>query len=366
MKKLTLGLVGVGRIGKMHATNLLDVRQQVADRGIELDIVLADAVPAAAEQVAEELGLRSADSVDSLIAGGVDGLMIATSTATHPELIRKGLAADLPMFCEKPVSSSVPDALPILREIEEARGTVQIGHQRRFDAGYNEAKRRLQGGELGWLHSLTAMSGDAFPPPVSYCATSGGLFRDVSVHDFDIIRWLTGREVTDVFARGSNNGDPGIGDVGDVDTSVAMLTLDDGTLATATATRYNGAGHDIRLDVTGSKDSAIVGLDDKSAFSSAEAGVEFPTGEPHPTFAERFLDAYKAEFVAFIELVLGERENPCTPFDAVAAAVVSDAAQLSLVTGQPVRVPSLRAILDGEDEPLEVVELKPREQKGTV
>ncbi|MGP5930598.1 Gfo/Idh/MocA family protein [Corynebacterium glyciniphilum] len=361
MKKLTLGLVGVGRIGKMHATNLLDVRRQVAERDIELDIVLADAFPDAARQAADELGLRAADSVDSMIAEGIDGLMIATSTATHPDLIRKGLAAGLPMFCEKPVSSSVPDALPILREIEEAQGIVQIGHQRRFDAGYKEAKRRLQDGELGWLHCLKAVSGDAFPPPVSYCATSGGLFRDVAVHDFDIIRWLTGQEVTEVFARGSNNGDPEIGNVGDIDTSVAVLTLADGTLATAAATRYNGAGHDIRLDVMGSKASAIVGLDDKSALKSAEADVVFPSQEAHPTFAERFLDAYKSEFVAFIELILGERENPCTPFDAVSAAAVSDAAQLSLVTGQPVKVPSLRAILDGQEEPLEVVELQPKD-----
>lgn len=361
MTNLTLGLVGVGRIGKMHATNLLDVRRQVADRGIDLDIVLADAFPDAARQVAEELGVRAAESVDAMIADGIDGLMIATSTATHPDLIRKGLAAGLPMFCEKPVSSSVPDALPILREIEDANGVVQIGHQRRFDAGYKEAKRRLQEGELGWLHCLKAVSGDAFPPPVSYCATSGGLFRDVSVHDFDIIRWLSGQEITEVFARGSNNGDPEIGNVGDVDTSVAMLTLADGTLATAAATRYNGAGHDIRLDVMGSKDSAIVGLDEKSALTSAEEGVAFPTDEPHPTFAERFLEAYKSEFVAFIELVLGERENPCTPYDAVAAAVVSDAAQLSLATGQPVQVPSLRAILDGDVEPLEVVALQPKE-----
>lgn len=267
MKKLTLGLVGVGRIGKMHATNLLAVRDTVADRGIELDIVLSDAVADAAHAVAGELGVRAADSVDAMIAGGIDGLMIATSTATHPDLIRKGLAAGLPMFCEKPVSSSVPDALPILREIEEANGTVQIGHQRRFDAGYNEAKRRLQSGELGWIHGLTAISGDAFPPPVSYCATSGGLFRDVSVHDFDIIRWLTGQDVVEVYARGSNNGDPEIGNVGDVDTSVAVLTLADGTLATVHGTRYNGAGHDIRLDVMGSAASAIVGLDQKSALS---------------------------------------------------------------------------------------------------
>lgn len=358
--KMTLGLVGVGRIGRMHATNLLKVRDRVADRGITLDVVLADAVPEAAASVAADLGVRAAASLDAMIAEGIDGLLIATNTATHPEVVRAGLAAGLPMFCEKPVSSDVPDALPLLREIEDAAGVVQVGHQRRFDVGYREAKRRLDAGELGWLHGLTAVSGDAFPPPVSYCATSGGLFRDVSVHDFDIIRWITGQEIVEVVARGSNNGDPAIGDVGDVDSAAALLTLSDGTLATVRATRYNGAGHDIRLDVLGSADTAVAGLDEKSALTSAEPGVDFPTGEPHPTFAERFHDAYVDELVAFVDVVLGEQDSPCTPFDAVAAAMVADAAQLSLSTGQPVAVPSLRDILDGTVAPLEVVGLKAR------
>lgn len=359
MKKLVIGLVGVGRIGRMHAGNLIYVSEKVAERGIDLDIVLADAFAGAAQKAADDLGVRHAETVDAMIADGLDGMIIATGTATHPELIRKGLAAGVPVFCEKPVSSSVPEALPLLREIEETGGVVQIGHQRRFDAGYLEAKRRFDAGELGWLHSLAAMSADAFPPPVSFCATSGGIFRDVSVHDFDIIPWLAGREIVEIYARGSNNGDPEIGAVGDSDTAVAMITLSDGTLATVTASRYNGGGHDIRLDVMGSKDAVIVGLDEKSAFSSAEEGVEFPTGEPHATFAERFADAYKAELLAFIELILGERENPCTPYDAVSAAIASDAAQLSMDIGQPVKVPSLRQIIDGEVEQLEVVELKP-------
>jgi myo-inositol 2-dehydrogenase / D-chiro-inositol 1-dehydrogenase len=359
MKTLTLGLVGVGRIGQMHARNLLTVRDQVAARGVQLDIVLADAVPETARRVGDRLGLRTAESVDTLIGGGIDGLLIATNTATHPDLIRAGLAAGLPVFCEKPVSSDVVGALPLLREIEAASGVVQIGHQRRFDVGYQEAKRRFDAGDLGWLHSLRAVSGDAFPPTVEYLATSGGIFRDMAVHDFDVIRWLAGQEIVEVFARGTNNGDPEIGAVGDVDTAQALLTLADGTVATATATRYNGAGHDVRLDVQGSKDTVVVGLDERSALRSAEPGVGYPAGSAHETFAERFADAYVAELVAFVELVLGERENPCTPFDAVAASLVADAAQLSLTRGEPVPVPALRDVLDGTAEPVPAVDLVP-------
>ncbi|MCE3245874.1 MAG: putative dehydrogenase, partial [Arthrobacter sp.] len=133
-------------------------------------------------------------------------------------------------------------------------------------------------------------------------------------------------------------GDPAIGQVGDVDTALAVVTFDDGTLGSVVASRYNGAGHDVRLEIQGSAGSLMVGLDEKTALASAEAGVAFPPGEPHRTFAERFDQAYRSEMAAFVELVLGQRDNPCTPEDAVAASRVADAAQESLETGVPVRV----------------------------
>jgi myo-inositol 2-dehydrogenase/D-chiro-inositol 1-dehydrogenase len=226
----------------------------------------------------------------------------------------------------------------VLDYIRGRQGVVQIGHQRRFDAGYLEARRAYQAGELGWIHSLRAVTCDMTPPPVEFLASSGGLFRDCSVHDFDILRWLTGREIVEVYAKGSNNGDPAIGAAGDVDTALALVTFDDGTVGTVSATRYNGAGHDVRLEIQGSRSSLMVGLDDKAALASAEAGITFPAGKPHLTFAERFEAAYRSEMAAFVELILGRRENPCTPEDAVAASRVADAAQESLATGVPVRV----------------------------
>jgi myo-inositol 2-dehydrogenase/D-chiro-inositol 1-dehydrogenase len=288
--------------------------------------------------VAAGLGAEFLPSVEALIASGVDGLVIATGTGTHPELIRAGVDAGIPVFCEKPVAMNVADSVPVLEHIRANDGVVQIGHQRRFDAGYLEAKRAYQAGELGWIHSLRAVTCDMTPPPVEFLATSGGLFRDCSVHDFDILRWLTGREIVEVYAKGSNNGNPAIGQVGDVDTASALITFDDGTVGTVSATRYNGAGHDVRLEIQGSKRSLMVGLDDRTALESAEAGIAFPAGKPHKTFAERFDQAYRSEMAAFVELVLGQRENPCTPEDAVAASRVADAAQESLMSGVPVKV----------------------------
>lgn len=338
MKHLTLGLAGVGRIGSMHANNIMGLRPVLEERGVHLRLLITDVAADYARSVAGNLGAEAVPSADVMLDGGIDGLVVATGTATHPELIRAGVDAGVPVFCEKPVAGNVADSLPVLDYVRANGGVVQIGHQRRFDAGYLEARRRYQAGELGWIHSLRAVTGDMFPPPVEFLATSGGLFRDCSVHDFDILRWLTGREIVEVYARGSNNGDPAIGQVGDVDTALAVVTLDDGTVGTVSATRYNGAGHDVRLEIQGSKASVMVGLDDRTALRSTEPDPGFPRGEPHRTFAERFEAAYRAEMLAFIELTQGQRGNPCTPEDAVAASKVADAAQLSLETGVPVKV----------------------------
>ncbi len=338
MSDVILGLVGVGRIGVMHANNIVALKETLGGRGVNIRLLLTDVAAGHARSVAAGLGAEFLPSVAELLESGVDGLVIATGTATHPELIRAGVDAGIPVFCEKPVALNVTAALPVLDYIRENNGVVQIGHQRRFDSGYVEAKRAYQTGELGWIHSLRAVTCDMTPPPVEFLATSGGLFRDCSVHDFDILRWLTGREIVEVYAKGSNNGDPAIGGVGDVDTALALITFDDGTVGTVSASRYNGAGHDVRLEIQGSSGSIMVGLDEKTALSSAESGVTFPDGDPHQSFAERFDQAYHSEMVAFVELVMGERENPCTPEDAVAASRVADAAQESLATGLPVKV----------------------------
>lgn len=338
MKDLTLGLVGVGRIGAMHADNISALNGVLNAEDINVRLRLTDVAEEHARAVAARVGAEFLPSVEALLASGLDGLVIATGTGTHPGLIKAGVDAGIPVFCEKPVALDVADALPVLEYVRERQGVVQIGHQRRFDPGYLEARRAYQAGELGWIHSLRAVTCDMAPPPVEFLAGSGGLFRDCSVHDFDILRWLTGREIVEVYAKGSNNGDPAIGAVGDVDTALALVTFDDGTVGTVSATRYNGAGHDVRLEIQGSRGSLLVGLDDRTALASAEAGVAFPAGQPHQTFAERFDAAYRAEMAAFVELILGLRDNPCTPEDAAAASRVADAAQESLRSGSPVRV----------------------------
>jgi myo-inositol 2-dehydrogenase/D-chiro-inositol 1-dehydrogenase len=319
---MRIGLVGVGRIGAFHAATLkgLPAVEQV---------VVADADASRAELVAKELGLEYAADVDALLRQGLDGLVIAAATSAHADLIAKGLEAGLPTFCEKPVAQDLADTQRVVAQVEAGDVPVHIGFQRRFDVGYRAAAQKVAAGELGWIHHIRTNTNDAYPPPQEYIPTSGGFFRDCTVHDFDIIRFVTGREVLSVFATGANRGEAFFGQYGDVDAAAALLTLDDGTFVSVSGTRYNAAGHDVRMEVLGSLGSIAVGLDDHTALVSVEPGVAFPAGKPHGTFMDRFRPAYVAELTAFTEVVAGTREVPCTVRDALQAFRIAEACELS-------------------------------------
>ncbi|MCW2521124.1 MAG: dehydrogenase, partial [Mycobacterium sp.] len=255
---MKFGLIGTGRIGRFHAETLLDLHQVDG-------LVVADVDPDRAQDLAATSPrIAAAAGVDELLAAGIDGVVITAATSAHAALIHRALDAKVAVFCEKPVALDVAETLSVVEHATTASVPVQIGFQRRFDAGYRAAKTALQSGELGWLHSLRAVTADQTPPPAEYIPTSGGLFRDCSIHDFDILLWLTGRRVVEVHAWGSNKGADFFRAGDDVDTVAAVLRFDDDTLATVSATRYNGAGHDVRLEVCGSKGARFVGLDDRA------------------------------------------------------------------------------------------------------
>ncbi len=183
---------------------------------------------------------------------------------------------------------------------------------------------------------------DPAPPPPAYIAGSGGIFRDCAVHDFDAVRWVTGREVVEVYATGSNRGEQFFRDAGDVDTAAAVLTLDDGTLALVSCSRYNPRGYDVRLELHGAADSVAAGLDDGLPLRSVEPGVAFPAGPPHRFFMDRLAAAFRAELAAFAEVVAGTRPSPCTVDDALAVAWIAEAATASLREHRPVRIEEMR------------------------
>ena len=319
---MRIGLAGVGRIGAFHASTLAGL--DAVD-----EVVVADLDAGLAERVATEQGLRHAPDIDTLLTSGLDAFVITTATTAHAALLRQALAAGIPTFCEKPVAATLDETIALTELSEARRRPVHIGFQRRFDAGYRRARAAVESGELGTIHALRALTHDQEPPHAAYIPTSGGIFRDCSVHDFDIIRFVTGHEVATVYATGENKGADFFGAAGDVDTAAAVLTLDDGTLVTATATRYSGGGHDVRLEVMGSDGSIAVGLDDSLALRSAEDGATFPAGPPHRSFMQRFLGAYRAELTAFCDVAAGRTPSPCTVRDALQAFRTAEACELS-------------------------------------
>jgi myo-inositol 2-dehydrogenase/D-chiro-inositol 1-dehydrogenase len=328
---MRIGLIGLGRIGMFHAETLSALP-------VVSSLVVADAQPGLADEAAARFGAEAVEGPEGLLAAGVDGVVIAAATDAHPDLILAGVDAGIPVFCEKPVARSAAQASEVARRLADVDTPVQIGFQRRFDAGYMAAREAVARGDLGWLHTLRATTLDPSPPPAAYIAASGGIFRDCGVHDFDIIRWVTGHEVVEVYATGSNRGAEFFTEVGDVDTSAAVLTLDDDTLALVSNGRYNARGYDVRLELHGSLDSIAVGMEDRLPLRSIEPGVPAPSSQPHRFFMDRFLPAYRAELEAFTEVVAGKRPPACTVADAVAADWIAEACMESLQQRRPVRV----------------------------
>ncbi len=334
---MRVGLIGIGRIGALHADTLRDLP--------EIDtLVLADADAGLARSTADKLGVTSAGSVAELLASGPDGVVIAAPTSAHESLVRLAADAGVTVFCEKPLAAGVAATRATLAHVEATGIRLQMGFQRRFDAGYREARRALAAGELGRLHLALACTLDPAPPHPSYIPDSGGIFADCSVHDIDAVRWVTGREVIEVRATGANRGADFFAAAGDVDTANAILTLDDGTLVTLAATRYNGAGYDVRLELHGSQRTLVVGLDDRVPLRSAEPGVTWPAGGlSYANFAERFRPAYTAELQAFVNVVAGRSDSPCTGAEALQALYVAEACDRSRRDGRSVQVQEIAA-----------------------
>jgi myo-inositol 2-dehydrogenase / D-chiro-inositol 1-dehydrogenase len=319
---MRIGVIGTGRIGTIHA-NTLSRHREVGS------LILTDADGARAQELAHRLGETAAPGVDEIFKWGVDAVVITTATSAHAELIGRAARSGLPVFCEKPIALDLPGTLHAIAEVETAGTVLQMGFQRRFDAGYKGAREAVRSGRLGRLHTVRALTSDQAPPPVEWLPLSGGLYRDTLIHDFDILRWVTGHEVADVYAAGSDAGGAMFREAGDVDTGAALLTLDDGTIATATATRLNGAGYDVRMELAGELDQIVVGLDDRTPIASTEPTGPPAADKPWTGFLERFGPAYEAELRAFVDVVRGARPNPCDGREALQALRIAEACEVS-------------------------------------
>jgi myo-inositol 2-dehydrogenase/D-chiro-inositol 1-dehydrogenase len=329
---LHIGVIGVGRIGAVH------VRTLQALQGVSR-LTIADADADRAVLVAREVGARAVGTPEALVEAGVDALVIATATPAHAGLVGLAAAAGLPVFCEKPVALEVDVLDDLLAEVDRAGTLVQVGFQRRFDAGYRAAREAVAAGAVGNLLVIRAATHDPAPPAEGYIASSGGVFRDLHIHDFDAVRYVTGEEIIEVYADGAVRETTWFANHGDVDVAVAVLRLAGGALGILSGTRHDPLGYDVRLEVFGTADSVAVGLDARSPIRSLQPGAPQPIrGAGYTNFIQRFASAYRDELSAFVDAVRGGGESPCTLEDARAALLVSLAADRSRAERRPVSV----------------------------
>jgi myo-inositol 2-dehydrogenase/D-chiro-inositol 1-dehydrogenase len=327
---MIVGIAGVGRIGAFHARTLL------ALDGVD-SLVIADLDPQRAERLAAELGVASAASAQALVEAGIDALVIAAPTPAHGALLSLAAAAQLPVFCEKPVALDLPALDAVIATIDSAGILVQVGFQRRFDAGYSAAREAVVSGAVGDVLVLRAATHDPAPPTEAYIASSGGIFRDLHIHDLDAIRFVTGREIVEVYADGEVRHAGWFAQHNDVDVAAAVLRLDDGTLAIVSGTRHDPLGYDVRLEVFGTADSIAVGVDARSPYRSVEPGAPAPA-PGYASFLDRFGAAYRAELESFVALAREGGTSPCSLADARAALAAALAADRSRAERRPVRV----------------------------
>lgn len=325
-----VGVVGVGRIGAFHARTL-------ASSPSLGRLTLVDDDGERAVELARELDADTEETPEALVDRGVDALVIATSTPAHVPLLSLAATAGIAAFCEKPVALDLDVIDRVAEEVDRAGILVQVGFQRRFDAGYLAARDAVASDALGRLLLLRAATHDPVPPAGEYIAASGGIFRDLHIHDFDAIHFVTGQEVAEVYADGAVRETPWFEEYGDVDAAAAVLRLADGTLAVLTGTRHDPLGYDVRLEVFGTRDSIAVGVDPRTPLRSVEPGAPGATNS-YSDFLDRFQGAYRAELEAFLAAVRRGGPSACTLADARAALAVALAAGRSRRERRPVSI----------------------------
>lgn len=328
-RPITVGVIGVGRIGRLHA-------EVVARRvtGAQLGPVYDVHTPFAAE-VADEFGVRRADSVRDVLSSDVDAVAICSSSDTHVELIIAAAEAGKPIFCEKPISLDLTEIDRALDAVRRAGVPFQVGFNRRFDPAHASVAAAVAAGRVGEPHLVRISSRDPEPPTLEYARVSGGLFLDMTIHDFDMARFVTGSEVVEVFARGAVRVDPRLNDIGDVDTALVTLVHANGCITAIDNSRRAVYGFDQRVEVFGSDGVAA------SENPNAHTGIVIrATGAERPPlphfFLERYMASYELEWRAFVDALTAGTPPPVGTQDARAPLVIGLAAWQSLREGQPV------------------------------
>ncbi len=329
---LRIGLIGAGRIGQVHAAT---IAYRVPDARLA---AVTDSVPAAAQALASRFGVAIAADPAAIFADpAIDAVLICTPTPTHAALIAQAAAAGKQIFCEKPVALTLAETDAALAAADRAGVKLQIGFNRRFDANFARIRQALDAGAIGVPHILHIISRDPAPPPLNYIATSGGIFLDMTIHDWDMARFLTSSEIEEVYVQGAVLVDPAIGAAGDIDTHVTLLRFTNGVIGTIDNSRRAVYGYDQRAELFGSAGAIATGNNyaNSAVLSSANA---IQRDLPLNFFMDRYTDAFAAEITAFVAAVRDDTPVPVTGHDGRAALVIGLAAQRSHVERRPVRI----------------------------
>lgn len=328
---LRIAVLGVGRIGKMHAEII--ARQTP---GAQLAMV-QDVNAEAAAAVGSELGVPfTADVNDVWNASTVDAVAICSSTDTHIEFLIGAARAGKAIFCEKPVSLDLAKVDAALAIVAESGVALQIGFNRRFDPAHASVRDAVVTGAVGDVHMLRITSRDPMPPPIAYVLVSGGLFLDMMIHDFDMARFVTGSEVVEVFAKAAVRIDPAIGEAGDVDTAMVMLVHENGCLTTIDNSRQAVYGYDQRVEVFGSQ--GLAASDNPASHTGFRRSASGTFGQTIPYFfLDRYIPSYVAEWTAFVNYVRDGGVSPVDGASGRAPLVIGLAALRSIELGRPVR-----------------------------
>lgn len=331
--KIKIGLVGAGRMGKLHAENIRSFIPYAEIR------IIADLQPELLESWVKGSGAVPlvSDYRKVIEDPEVDAVLISSSTDSHACIINDAAKAGKHIFCEKPVDLSLSKVKKVLAEVEKAGVIFQVGFNRRFDHNHRAVKRAVMAGKIGEPHLVLITSRDPEPPPLQFITGSGGLFLDMSIHDFDMVRYLSGLEVEEVYATGAVLVDPAIGEAGDIDTAVITLKLTGNVIAVINNSRKAVYGYDQRVEVFGSAGSVGNFNDTPSTIViSSDSGIY--SEKPLFFFRERYKQSFIDELKDFVEAIARDRKPLVSGYDGLQAALIAEAARKSFVENRPVRI----------------------------
>ncbi len=331
MNTLTIGLIGAGRIGKIHAES---IARRIPGSCLA---AVADVYLPAAEEIAARLNVPKVvvDYRHLLDDKNIDAIVIASASDTHAQIIEEAASAGKEIFCEKPIDFDLARIDRALAAVADAGVRLQVGFNRRFDANFRKVREMVAAGKIGQPQILRITSRDPAPPPIEYIKVSGGLFLDMTIHDFDMARYLVGGEVHEIYATGAVLVDPAIGKAGDIDTAVITLTFDNGVIGTIDNSRRAVYGYDQRVEVFGSEGMVAVSNERPDTHVLAnQDGLH--ASLPYYFFLERYLDSYIAEMQAFVDAVTSGAPTAVTGEDGRIPVVMGLAAQKSLREKRPV------------------------------